>query len=340
MVSVEVDERCRSLEALQHAIAAEIPGLDIKEVCLSIGGCEMDDDAVCSLSDGSVVDVAATCAAQARLTLREEGCDPGLMGFRRAAKAGNLRQCELYVLGGVAPDEACVLHDACESGNVALCELLIDKGYPKGYPAWGITPLYIAAFIGSVELCRLLIKRARCPRAAVNARAMQGRTPLRAAVEKNHVEVCRLLIANGCEVGGTVLHYAVEARSVEMCRLLIDAGCPLDVVDRRERTPLAVAFNAKSYDLCTLLIESGCRVDDTMLLLSAMSSEIRQLLLDAQRNRRLRTSEGLPPAAPKGAEEGRTALTDPTSPGAVSSASCPRAPDSVGVGDSPHPPPP
>ena len=93
MVSVKVDERCRSLEALQHAIAAEIPGLDIKEVCLSIGGCEMDDDAVCSLSDSSVIDVTATCAAQARLTLREEGCDPGLMGFRRAAKAGNMRQC-------------------------------------------------------------------------------------------------------------------------------------------------------------------------------------------------------------------------------------------------------
>ena len=57
---VEVDEGCRSVAALLETVAAALPKLDAETVCLEIGGCAADDEAVCGLCEGCVVTVSVT----------------------------------------------------------------------------------------------------------------------------------------------------------------------------------------------------------------------------------------------------------------------------------------
>ena len=195
---VEVDEGCRSVAALLETVAAALPELDAETVCLEIGGCAADDEAVCGLCEGSVVTVSVLPAVRAAATLHEEGCNVDFDGFCRAARTGDLRRCRLYIEAGVecqtwrgdAP-----LHIACDNADIELCKLLIDAG------------------------CRLDISN------------ISGDRPLHLAVYAKSAEVCKLLIDSGCaldvqnEAGKTPLHLAVSEKCGEVHKLLIDSGC-------------------------------------------------------------------------------------------------------------------
>ena len=162
-VAVEVDEGCRSVDALRHTLAAAVPELDAGKVCLEIGGCAADDEAVCSLCEGSVVTVSATLAARAVAILQKEGWNVGLGGFCTAAAEGDMRLCELYLDAEVHLREHetgynTPLHIACRDGNLLLCKLLIERGHPLDVKdCEGLTPLRQAVDAESVEVCRLLL---------------------------------------------------------------------------------------------------------------------------------------------------------------------------------------
>ena len=193
---VEVDEGCRSVGALLETVAAALPELDAETVCLEIGGCAADDEAVCGLCGGSVVTVSVTLAARAAATLREEGCEVHLGGFCCAAATGNMRRCRLYLEAGVTfiPDWVSPLHIACHNDNIELCKLLIDAGCAVDAPTQeGRTPLHYAVLVKSVEVCKLLIDSG----CATNVKGNDGCTPLDLAAGTDRVAIRKLLVRSG-----------------------------------------------------------------------------------------------------------------------------------------------
>ena len=195
-VAVALDEGCRSVAALLRTVAAAVPELDAEKVCLEIGGCAADDEAVCGLCEGCVVTVSVTPAVRAAATLREEGHEVDCDSFRTAAEDGNLRLCRLYLEAGLvsAPCRDTPLHAACREGHLELCKVLIDGGLPANIQeSHGNTSLHLAAELKSVELCQLLINSG----CAIDVQNFEGNTPLHTAVGVKSVAVCKLLIDSG-----------------------------------------------------------------------------------------------------------------------------------------------
>ena len=247
---VEVDEGCRSVAALLETVAAALPELDAEKVCLEVGGCAADDEAVCGLCEGCVVTVSVLPAVRAAATLREEGWVVDFDTFCHAAEKSDLRVRRLYIDAQVAFEPARVtpLHIACDNADVELYKLLIDGGHPLDIrDISGDTLLHCVASSKSAELCKLLID-AGC---ATNVQNGDGFTPLHIAVLAESVELCKLLIYGGCPLdltettgGNTALHLAVD-RNVELCEVLIDAGCATNVKNKYELTPLDIAPHVK-----------------------------------------------------------------------------------------------
>ena len=230
---VEVDEGCRSVAALLETVAAALPKLDAETVCLEIGGCAADDEAVCGLCEGSVVTVSVLPAVRAAATLRERGHGVDLHAFRRAARDQALPLCRLYVEAGVGwtpgyPADT-PLHRACANGNLEICKLLIDSGYPLDCKGTFNTPLHLAIYAGSADVCKLLIDGG----CALDIQDHAGDTPLHLAVTLNSVEVCKLLIDGGCRLdiqndsGETPLeslHTWCSTKKIHIRKLLLDHG--------------------------------------------------------------------------------------------------------------------
>ena len=181
---VEVDEGCRSVAALLETVAAALPELDAETVCLEVGGCAADDEAVCGLCEGCVVTVSVLPAARAAATLREEGCEVDLKAFCNAARDNDLRLCRLYLEAGVGCEPYC--HTPLRARD--------NTNY--GLNDSGGTPLHFAAAWDSADVCKLLID-AGC---ALDVQNDAGFTPLHLAVIMSSVEVCKVLIDGGCRL--------------------------------------------------------------------------------------------------------------------------------------------
>ena len=226
---VEVDEGCRSVSALLETVAAALPELDAEKVCLEVGGCAADDEAVCGLCEGCVVTVSATAAVREVAALREDGYDVE-KGFCRAARKGDLPLCRLYLEAGVAFESGspCFtpLHYACDSADIEICKLLIDGGHP------------------------------------LDVQDGVDRTPLHYAVDAENktlsVGVCRLLIDSGCALnvqehsGDTPLHLAVRFGLAEQSKLLIGAGCATNVRNNNGETPVDLASRTRNTAILKL----------------------------------------------------------------------------------------
>ena len=213
-VAVEVDADCRSVGGLKRCLQEALPEVDVEAVRLEVCGRSVDDEAVLGLFEGSVIDVSATQAALAAAMLREEGCDVDFRGVCRAANAGNVRQCKLYLETGVV--------------------------WPPGD-----NPLHIAVTHGHRELCKLFLD-SDCDR---EAKDEDGNTPLHRAIYEDNPEFCKLLLDAGCETdvqnerGNTPLHLAVSGccsaeNNTQLCKLLLDSGCAKNLVNDDGETPL------------------------------------------------------------------------------------------------------
>nr|KAF6294337.1 mindbomb E3 ubiquitin protein ligase 2 [Pipistrellus kuhlii]KAF6294339.1 mindbomb E3 ubiquitin protein ligase 2 [Pipistrellus kuhlii] len=132
-------------------------------------------------------------------------------------------------------------------GNVARALDLLRR-HPEQVDTknQGRTALQVAAYLGQVELLRLLLQA----RAGVDLADEEGNTALHYAALGNQPEAARLLLAAGCQANAlngtrsTALHVAVQRGFLEVVRALCELGCDVNLPDAQANTPLHYAISA------------------------------------------------------------------------------------------------
>ena len=129
--------------------------------------------------------------------------------------------------GGEEDGDTCLMA-AAESGHLAICRLLLDKGAQlEAKDSYGCTPLHLAALNGHVEIVRLLCDR----RADVEARDTGGRRPLHVAAYNIQISVVKELIEERkAEInaredeGHTALRWARDGNNHDVAAYLVSHG--------------------------------------------------------------------------------------------------------------------
>ena len=156
--------------------------------------------------------------------------------FILAAHRGDTDLVAAMIEDGV--DVACVndrgdtpLHMAVAGEHVRIVVALLDaEADCRARDVLGRCCLHVAAETGNDEIMKLLLRKAKGDKKAVNAPARGNCTPLHLAAMLNHATVAhRLLIAGaGLEMadvkGRTPVHHAADAGSIDMINLLGEVG--------------------------------------------------------------------------------------------------------------------
>lgn len=132
-------------------------------------------------------------------------------------------------------------------GNVARALDLLRR-HPEQVDTknQGRTALQVAAYLGQVELVRLLLQA----RASVDLLDEEGNTALHYTAMGNQPEATRLLLSAGCGVDAqngtrsTALHVAVQRGFLEVVKILCERGCDVNLPDAHADTPLHSAISA------------------------------------------------------------------------------------------------
>nr|Q8R516.2 RecName: Full=E3 ubiquitin-protein ligase MIB2; AltName: Full=Dystrophin-like protein; Short=Dyslike; AltName: Full=Mind bomb homolog 2; Short=Mind bomb-2; AltName: Full=RING-type E3 ubiquitin transferase MIB2; AltName: Full=Skeletrophin [Mus musculus]AAX84652.1 mind bomb-2 [Mus musculus] len=110
----------------------------------------------------------------------------------------------------------------------------------------GRTALQVAAYLGQVELVRLLLQA----RASMDLPDDEGNTVLHYTAMGNQPEATRVLLSAGCAVDArngtrsTALHVAVQRGFLEVVKILCERGCDVNLPDAHADTPLHSAISA------------------------------------------------------------------------------------------------
>ena len=156
--------------------------------------------------------------------------------FILAAHRGDTDLVAAMIEDGV--DVACVndrgdtpLHMAVAGEHVRIVVALLDaEADCRARDVLGRCCLHVAAETGNDEIMKLLLRKAKGDKKAVNAPARGNCTPLHLAAMLNHATVAhRLLIAGaGLEMadvkGRTPVHHAADAGSIDVINLLGEVG--------------------------------------------------------------------------------------------------------------------
>lgn len=152
----------------------------------------------------------------------------------------------------------------CNWGRDVIAELLkqnIAIDGPAGQDDQKRTPLHWAASTGKKELCEMLLRRPRLPRADVNAVEVRQKTALHLAVAHGRDDIIELLIKYGADVmaksdgSWTPLHNACEQGSVKVLKILMAQGADVNSKLLNGMTPLHVAAQAGHLDVVNCLLE-------------------------------------------------------------------------------------
>jgi ankyrin repeat protein len=129
----------------------------------------------------------------------------------------------------------------------------------------GMTPLHMAAYSGSLEICQLLIENG----ANVNATDERQVTALHLAAERGYFEICQHLLDKGAsldlkdDTGLAALHCAAWSNHPKICTLLIERGADLESKGPNSRTPLHLAAQENHVTCCEVLLDNGADIQAT-----------------------------------------------------------------------------
>ena len=145
------------------------------------------------------------------------------------------------------------LREAIRDGDikrlaVVLCRCPADALEGGSVDRRGVMtpPLHLAASVGQVDCCVLLLQRS----ASLDSRDAAGRTPLMLALDAGHTECACALLPHGqssdaaCQHGRTALHRAAAAGLSAPVALLIARGANAGATDARGRNVLHEACMA------------------------------------------------------------------------------------------------
>lgn len=160
------------------------------------------------------------------------------------------------------------LKTALRTGDIASVTEALQAGAEPN-PEGPISPLYIAARRGDVEIVEILIASG----ADLDATDPSGRTALVAALTRRNHDVVRTLIAAGADVNlaerspgrGPLMLVIDEAPSSLSMTLLLEAGADINQPDGRGETPLAAAAFMGETEAAAVLIANGADVNVTNL---------------------------------------------------------------------------
>ncbi|KAK2702835.1 ankyrin-2-like [Artemia franciscana] len=223
--------------------------------------------------------------------------------LHKAAKDGSVSICKRLIQAGTPIDifdrkNKTALHIAIINGHYDVVKHLLDNGANSNshFFSFGFwwTPLQIAAKIGDIGICELLIKAG----AQINSvRKIDGATALWIAkaccISIDCDNVVKYLLENGASpnvrtsCGGyftTPLHIAALTGDIDGCELLIKAGAEIDPVCNvdsatsrsiehctkyvryfwkyvRNKTPLQIAAIRCNIGICELLVQAGAQIN-------------------------------------------------------------------------------
>ena len=151
----------------------------------------------------------------------------------------------------------------CENGLtssvVRMLEMRSIDVEAKG-GVFGWTCLHIAAFIGHLDICRLLIDKG----AQLEAKDNFGRIPLHWAAGQGHVEIVRLLCDRGADVeardidGWRPLHFAACNGPITVVKELIEErNAEINARINDGRTALTMARQYNKPDVAAYLVSHG-----------------------------------------------------------------------------------
>ncbi|KAL6708240.1 hypothetical protein ACN47E_003424 [Coniothyrium glycines] len=152
----------------------------------------------------------------------------------------------------------------CNWGRDVIAELLkrnIMLDGPGAQDDQKRTALHWAASTGKKELCEMLLRRPRLPRANVNAIEFRQKTALHLAVAHGRDDIIELLLEHGADVmarsdgSWTALHNACNQGSTKVVKILLDAGADINATLLTRMTPLHVAAEAGHLDVVNLLLK-------------------------------------------------------------------------------------
>ena len=142
------------------------------------------------------------------------------------------------------------LNEAVASNDLIAAERILKQGRDTNKrDALGFTPLMVAAGLGNVQMCQLLLAGGADP---TMVDKIMGATALHKAAQSGVVDVARLLVNHGAFVdaqaptlGNTPLIDAVWHKRPAMVRYLLEQGARLEI----KNTPGATAFDFAESDV-------------------------------------------------------------------------------------------
>jgi len=166
------------------------------------------------------------------------------------------------------------MYSAIRANDLRQMKALLDEGVSADAAGPdGITPLMVAAEVGSLDAMKMLIDR----RADVNARNTSGSTALMWSV--TDPKKVRLLLDHGADVnvtarsGRTALIIASFANpSAEVVRMLLAKGANVAVMDQRKVTPMNAATFGNDTATVRLLLDANADLNtaDTFIGLAPL----------------------------------------------------------------------
>jgi serine/threonine-protein phosphatase 6 regulatory ankyrin repeat subunit B len=233
------------------------------------------------------------------------------------------------------PDGKSALFLAIASGNAGAVKSLLKAGAQldevyevehNGVEVGGCSPLYVASFLGQIDICRLLLKEGADKDACNDG----GFNPLMAAIQGGHEDIVSLLLKSGADVDpavysiidhpsfsrvSTPLYIATQKEDLAVIKQLINAKADVNAQAGNGWTPLKSAAHAGNEDLVKLFLKVGADVniaDETnytplMNAVSQRHENIVKLLLKADADPNVQSGD-----CPEDDEwvVGRTALMD------------------------------